>query len=76
MTLARIHHGIMKGDAITDYNRMKAYCEKYNKPIHEPKGKHWHKIEDATALMVEQFDGFEVGFNLLRGVSYYQTLNT
>jgi len=60
--------------AQVDYNRTKAYCQKNNKPIHKPKGKSWQKIEDATALMIKQFNGFEIGFTLLRGISYYQTL--
>ena len=75
MTLWKAHHGIMKADAIADYNRVKALCEQEKKPIHKPKGKSWQKIEDATTLMIQQFNRFPVGFTLFRGISYYLTFN-
>lgn len=71
--LLKIHHGIMKSDALKDYNNVKAVFEKLGKLPIEPKGRHWHKIEDATAEMLHQLPATEK-LVLHRGLSYYLTL--
>lgn len=71
--LLKVHHGIMKSTAVQDYNNVKVACENAGKPIIEPKGEHWHKIEDATAEMLHQLSGTET-IALNRGIQYYLTL--
>jgi len=72
MSLWKVHHGIMKSTAIEDYEAVKEVCVEFGYPIHEPKGKHWHRIEDATGLMVRQLTIQQMDkLDLNRGVDYY-----
>lgn len=72
MSIWKIHHGIQKSTALQDYSRVKDMCVKNGYPVIEPKGEHWHKIEDATvemirALKVQEMDALDLN----RGVDYY-----
>ncbi len=71
--LMKAHHAIQKDHALRDYQTVKAAFEQIGKPAIEPKGKHWHKIEDATAEMLKQLPEGTVT-TLIRGVNYYQGL--
>jgi len=72
MSIWKAHHGIMKQDALYDYEIIRALCLQSEKKIYEPKGKSWQKIEDATALMLSQFESVDI--KLMRGASYYKSL--
>lgn len=73
--LWKAHHGIQKMDAQRDYDTVRTIAEKHNLQVFEPKGKHWHKIEDATAAMLKQEDfPADEQLQLFRGLSYYMTL--
>ena len=47
------HHAIMKETAKSDWEVVKDYCEKNQIQPSTPRGEHWHKIEDATAQMLQ-----------------------
>lgn len=72
------HHGIMKSSAVQDYNRVRFYLEERGKAdlIEMPKGKHWHRIEDATKAMLLKIENAELIFKkgLNRGYSYYLSI--
>lgn len=72
MSIVTMHHAVMKITAVEDYDKVMAYCVVYGLPVHEPKGKSWQRIEDATALMIKNMDSFPKSLN--RGFSYYKTL--
>jgi hypothetical protein len=72
MSLLKVHHGIQKSTALQDYEAVKQYCVLNHLPVHTPTGEHWHKVEDATALMLESLDSFPYYLN--RGFSYYKSL--
>lgn len=68
----KLHHGVMKMTAQSDYDAVKEFCEQNGYPIVKPQGKHWHRIEDATGEMVRQITIPQMEkFNLNRGVDYY-----
>jgi hypothetical protein len=72
MSLYTVHHAILKQDALEDYEKVKAICISSGYQIVEPTGKHWHRIEDATAKMIKQFTMQEMDkLDLHRGVDYY-----
>ena len=52
MTLWKAHHGIMKSDAIADYNYVLKYCKNRNLPILIPKQWTCKEIENTTAYMI------------------------
>lgn len=74
----KAHHGIMKMTAVSDFNKVKQYLEEsgHLELIETPKGKHWHKVEDATKAMLLKIENaaviFEKGLN--RGYSYYLSI--
>jgi hypothetical protein len=73
--LLKAHHGIMKMDAVADYNAVKAACENLGIEVIVPKGKHWHKIEDATKEMLRKLpESVEGTIKLHRGHSYYSSI--
>lgn len=76
--LLKVHHGIMKSTALQDYNRVKEYLIESCgvEMVVEPKGKHWHKIEDATKEMLGKIPNAEIIFEkgLNRGYSYYLSI--
>lgn len=65
----RLNGGIMKSDAMIDYDRIKTVCERLNIPVY-PSGTTKNKIEDATAAMLVNIPSNEIP-DLLRGYSYY-----
>lgn len=72
MSIWRVHHGIQKSTALQDYDQVKNICEKTGRVVVEPRGKHWHRIEDATGEMVRSLSIQEQDkLNLNRGVDYY-----
>ena len=72
MSLWKVHHGIMKSTAISDYEKVKAVCVQKGYTVFEPKGKHWHRIEDAIGEMIRQLTIREMdALDLNRGVDYY-----
>ena len=48
------HHGYMKGNAVREYNAIKAVCELLGLEVIEPRRQHWHGVENAAALMLEK----------------------
>lgn len=74
--LLKAHHGIMKMTALSDYEQIKNFCITKGLPVIEPKGKHWHKVEDATAAMLKGIGDTEEIFILNRGLEYYKKLIT
>jgi hypothetical protein len=76
--LWKAHHAIMKSTAMNDYNRVKNHLIESGEEgkVIEPKGKHWHKIEDATKAMLLTIPNAEVIFEkgLNRGYSYYLSI--
>lgn len=67
--------GIMKNDAMIDYNRVTVICNGLNLPVVQPKGKSVWDIEDATAEMIKSLPPTQK-LELLKGLSYYLTLPT
>lgn len=72
----KAHHGIMKSTALQDYNKVKVVCQLEELDVVEPNGKHWHRIEDATATMLKSLKEKGIGFveYLNRGIDYYFNL--
>lgn len=73
--IVKAHHGIMAMTAKQDYETVKIEYEKlgYFTPL--PRGKHWHKIENATAIMVKSLpDEVAFAISLNRGIDYYKSL--
>lgn len=68
-----MNEGIMKNDALTDYNNVKIVCESIGLPVIVPKGKTAWKIEDATAAMIKALPATQC-LTLLKGFSYYLSL--
>lgn len=71
--LRKINEGIMKGDALTDYNQVKTICESLNLPVIQPKGKTAWKIEDATAEMLKTLPNNQK-LQLVKGIDYYYSI--
>ncbi len=70
--LLKAHHGIMKMTALQDYEYVANYCRDHGLIIEIPKGKHWHKIEDATAVMIKNIGTVAAQtIPLNRGFEYY-----
>lgn len=70
--LLKSHHGIMKSTALEDYEAVSKLYAETGKIAIEPKGKHWHKVENATAAMVKELPDCDVYLN--RGLKYYKSL--
>jgi hypothetical protein len=70
--IVKIHHGIMKSDALHDYGVVCAWLElhKRSDEIVPPKRKSTRKIEDATAVMLKKI-GTTFQPHLHKGLSYY-----
>jgi hypothetical protein len=73
--IVKIHHGIMKSDALHDYGVVCAWLElrKRSDEIVQPKGKSTHNIEDATSAMLKKI-GKDFQPHLHKGLNYYFTI--
>jgi hypothetical protein len=72
--LAKLHHSIMKMDALMDYNAVVDICNQLKLPVVKPKGKSSWKIEDATSEMLKSIPP-DQELHLQKGLSYYLSLN-
>ena len=52
--IMKAHHGYMKANAVNEHNTAKFLCDKFGIGAVAPRRKHWHGVENATALMVEK----------------------